>query len=76
MEEVIEELKYVIVEEVFIFMMFLSKQRRSRGNRIKGLGRLGKGYVNFIILSVLNVLNSERGGGNGDIECLGMCKWE
>ncbi|KAL9954219.1 hypothetical protein ACROYT_G041724 [Oculina patagonica] len=75
-EEVIEESKHAIVEEVSISTTPSSKQRRSRGNRTKGLGRSGKGHVNSTTSSASNASNSERGGGNGDTERSGTRKWE
>ncbi|XP_027054390.1 transcriptional repressor protein YY1-like isoform X2 [Pocillopora verrucosa] len=67
-EEVIEESKHAIVEEVSISTTPSGKQRKSRGSRTKGLGRSGKGHVNSTTSSASNASNSERGGGIGDTE--------
>jgi len=75
-EEVIEESKHAIVEEVSISTTPSGKQRKSRGTRTKGLGRSGKGHVNSTTSSASNASNSERGGGNGESERSGTRKWE
>ena len=75
-EEVIEESKHPVVEEVSIATTPSTKQRKGRGSRTKGLGRSGKGTANSASTSASIASNSDRGGGSGENERSGTRKWE
>lgn len=75
-EEVIEESKPLIHEEVAVSTTAPVKQRKSRAGKNKGLGRSGKGLAGSGSSGSANASNSDKGGGNGDAERTGTRKWE
>ncbi|KAK3742243.1 hypothetical protein QZH41_009005 [Actinostola sp. cb2023] len=75
-EEVIEESKPLVHEEVSISTTPSTKQRKGRAGRNKGLGRSGKGLTGSGSTGSANASNSDKGGGNGDAERTGTRKWE
>lgn len=75
-EEVIEESKPVLHEEVAVNTTPPTKQRKGRSGKNKGLGRSGKGLSGSANSGSANVSNSDKGGGGGDSDRSGTRKWE
>ena len=75
-EEVIDESKQTIVEEVSVPTSPPTKQRKGRGSKNKGLGRSTKGQSNNTTSSSTNPSNKARGAGSSDSERTGTRKWE